>query len=249
MLARLPALVIVTSALYLLWLIGKAILFKFVSIRRRWRRLIVGSWGRSTARIIGMRIELNGQPPRAPFFLVSNHLSYVDIVALSSCLDCVFVAKSEISGWPGLGQISRSIGTIFIDRRNFQDIPRVVDLIEGALLEAQGVVVFPEGTSTMGEKILPFSPALLEPAARAGYPVSYAAVSYRTPPDEPPAYLSICWWGEMTFVPHLIEMLKLKEFYVSVNFGPGAIQASDRKILARSLWSAVNQLKQENRQD
>lgn len=198
-------------------------------------------WGRSLAAIVGMRIRVEGRPPRPPFFLVANHLSYVDIIVIVAHLECNFVAKNDIAGWPGMGWLASGVGTIFIDRKNFQDIPRVIRLINDSLDENLGVVLFPEGTSTMGDRIMPFSPALLEPAARAGYPVSYAAISYRTPPSEPPAHAAICWWGDMDFLPHFLKLLLVSKFEATIVFGEDAIQADDRKLLARSLWDAVNQ--------
>jgi Acyltransferase len=139
-----------------------------------------------------------------------------------------------------IGWIERTIGTIFIDRTNFQDIPRVIRVINKNLDNGFGIVLFAEGTSTKGDKVLPFSPALLEPAARGNYPVSYASISYRTPPDEKPAHLAICWWEEITFVSHARRLLELRKFDAVLTFGSHAIQADDRKVLARSLWVAVN---------
>lgn len=87
---------------------------------------------------------------------------------------------------------------------------------------------------------MPFSPALLEPAARSGYPVSYASITYKTPENEPPAHAVACWWGDMDFVPHLLKLLLVSKFEATIVFGEDAIQADDRKLLARSLWNAVN---------
>ncbi|MBS1786947.1 MAG: 1-acyl-sn-glycerol-3-phosphate acyltransferase [Acidobacteria bacterium] len=188
-----------------------------------------------------MRVHVEGNPPDPPFFLVANHLSYVDIILLASRLECTFIAKNDIAAWPGMGWLARSIGTIFIDRKNFQDIPRVIELIDETLAKGQGVILFPEGTSTMGESVMPFSPALLEPAARAAYPVSYAALRYETPPTEPPAHAAVCWWGDMDFVPHFLKLLMVSNFDATIVFGEDAIQADDRKLLAKALWSAVNQ--------
>ncbi|MGH9799857.1 MAG: lysophospholipid acyltransferase family protein [Blastocatellia bacterium] len=237
---RLVAVVFMSLFLQTVWLTGKSLLQQSGSMRRRFRKFILTSWARSLAVIVGMRIKVEGQPPQPPFFLVANHLSYVDIILVASQMDCVFIAKKEISGWPGMGWLSGRIGTIFIDRKNFQDIPRVIGLIDEALNEGSGIVLFPEGTSTIGETIMPFSPALMEPAARAGYPVSYAAISYRTPLGEPPAHAAVCWWGDMDFVPHFLKLLLMSKFRATISYGEDAILADDRKVLAKSLWRAVN---------
>jgi len=189
---------------------------------------------------MGMRIEIRGEPPRPPFFLVSNHLSYVDIIAYAACLECVFISRNDIADWPGVGALAHTVGTIFINREKLLDIPRVIGEINEALDEGQGVILFPEGTSGAGDRIMPFHPSLLDPAAKANYPVSFASISYRTPPDETPAYLAISWWGDMTFRPHAKEMLKLSRFDAFITFGSHAIRSDDRKALAKSLWNAVN---------
>jgi 1-acyl-sn-glycerol-3-phosphate acyltransferase len=236
---RLAGISSATAVIYSIWITGKALTGPHSPRRLRLRNAVVRGWARTLSAFFRMRIEVRGQAPAAPFFLVCNHLSYIDIIALSTQLDCVFIAKSDIADWPLVGTLAKSVGTIFINRDSFQDIPRVITLIEEAMSEGHGVVLFPEGTSTSGESILPFSPALLEPAARSRLPVHYASISYWTPPAEIPAHLAICWWGEMTFVPHFIGALGLKRFEAQIDFGAQTIVDNNRKALARRLREAV----------
>ncbi len=237
---RILAAILASGFWYLLWLIVRVPVSPFKTARRRLRNFVVGGWGRSLAAVLGMRIETIGEPPRPPFFLVSNHLSYVDIIAFAASLQCVFISRSDIANWPGLGLLARTVGTIFITRERTQEIPRVIGQINHALDEGFGVVLFPEGTSGAGDRVMPFHPALLDPAAKANYPVSFASISYRTPPDQTPAYQAICWWGDVTFTPHVKELLKLSRFDAVITFGSHAIRSDDRKALSKSLWSAVN---------
>ena len=237
---RIPALILVAVVLYALWLIGRYPAAPFKGLRRRWRRIMLKAWGRSSAAIIGMRIVTAGDPPRPPFIMVSNHLSYVDILAYVAPLGCVFISRGEVADWPVIGWLARGVGTIFINRGKFQEIPRVIGDINRALDEGLGVVIFPEGVSGAGDRVLPFHPSLLEPAAKANYPVSYATLSYRTEPDETPAYLAVNWWEDVTFGRHARELLKLSRFEASITFGSHAIRSDDRKALAKSLWSGVN---------
>lgn len=238
---RVIALCAVTGAWYAVWLFGMALVFPFKRAAGRWRNLIFRTWARAVAAIAGMKIETRGEPPRPPFFLVANHLSYVDIIVLAARLDCTFIARSDVAHWPIIGLLCRSMGTIFIDRASRSDIPRVIALMEEAIGRGQGVVLFPEGTSSEGAKVLKFNSSLLEPAARAGYPVSYASLSYRTPPGCVPARLSVCWWGDMTFTRHLLDLLRVPEFTATLIFGAQTIQDGDRKALARRLWQAVDE--------
>ncbi len=205
----------------------------------RWMSFILKGWSRGLLLICGVRCHTVGDPPEAPFLLVSNHLSYVDIAVLGSIVGGVFVAKAEISDWPAVGFLCRSVETIFIDREIRREIPGVMQEIERQLGHGRGVILFAEGTSSSGASILPFRPALLEPAARSGQPVSYAAVSYQTPEGEPPAHLSVCWWGGMPFAPHALEFFKLRRIDATVVFGDRQFQSGDRKILANELRSAV----------
>jgi 1-acyl-sn-glycerol-3-phosphate acyltransferase len=231
-----------TVGFYLTWLIALPFLLVSSKAARWWRGFIFRTWARAMARLLGMTITVKGPPPQPPFYLVSNHLSYVDVIVLAAHLDCVFVAKSDIASWPFFGLFSRSFNTIFIDRENRSDILRVNALIEKVMSDGWGVVVFPEGTSTKGESVIPFKPNLLEPAAKAGWPVSYASLSYRTPPDETPAHQAICWWGEMSFAPHLFGLLHLRRFEATLTFGAEKFQNTDRKLLAGSLHDAVERI-------
>jgi 1-acyl-sn-glycerol-3-phosphate acyltransferase len=238
---RLIALCAVTCGMYLLLIAGLAFTFPSRHARVIWRGIILRGWAKATAAFLKIRIAAYGAPPRAPFFLVSNHLSYVDIVVLASQFRCSFIAKKDISRWPVIGLLCQSIETIFINREDRRDIPRVNRQVERVLAEGRGVVLFAEGTSSEGATVLPFKPGLLESAARAGFAVSYAALSYRVPGDETPAYLSVCWWGDMTFIKHLFGLLRLREINATLIFGLDMIRDVDRKALASKLHAAVKQ--------
>jgi 1-acyl-sn-glycerol-3-phosphate acyltransferase len=101
-------------------------------------------------------------------------------------VDGVFVAKAEVRDWFLAGRIVRDMGVVFIDRKNRRDIPRAGEEIIKRLNDGEGVIVFPEGTSTKGEDILPFNSSFLEFASKTDLPVSYASISYRTQPGDPP---------------------------------------------------------------
>jgi 1-acyl-sn-glycerol-3-phosphate acyltransferase len=237
---RIPALMLATAVLFLLFMIGGYLTARLKGVRRRWRRFMLRTWGRSAAAIMGLRVETDGEPPLPPFFLVSNHLSYVDIIAYAACLGCVFISRGDIADWPVIGLFARGVGTIFINREKLLDIPRVIGEINEALDEGLGVVLFPEGSSGAGDRVLPFHASLLDPAAKANYPVSYATIRYQTEPDETPAYMAVNWWENVTFESHARELLKLPNFEAFITFGSHAIRSDDRKALAKSLWIAVD---------
>ncbi len=187
-----------------------------------------------------MQVHVKGQPPQSPFYLVSNHLSYIDVIAYFTQVHCIFVAKAELADWPVFGLLAKSANTVFINRNSKKDIPRVNALIEQVIHESDGVIVFPEGTSTKGDEVLPFKSPLLEYAAEKKFPVSYATIRYRTGPIDPPAHLAVCWWGNMTFGGHFLDLLKLSQIEATIAFGPTTVKGSDRKIIAQELWDLIN---------
>ena len=239
---RAIALSTLTFTLYAVLLFGLAVIRHSTRRRARWQALILHRWAQMSAFILGLRIDASCNPPTAPFLLVSNHLSYVDVVVLASRLECSFIAKKEVESWPIIGTLCRGVGTILIDRKKRRDLTRVNDEIAQALEDGRGVILFAEGTSTKGSSVLPFRSSLLEAAARLGFPVSYAAVNYRVLGDAPPASLSVCWWGDMTFGSHFVGLLGLKQIQSTVAFGSHEIRADNRKTLADRLWFEVNSL-------
>lgn len=232
---RLVAFFVSTLGLYSVWFIGAF----FIPNQIFWRQVIFKLWADAFVRISNMKIEVIGTPPRPPFFLVSNHLSYTDIPAFRAVAEGVFVAKSDIEEWFLGGKIVRDMGTIFINRQNRRDIPRAGELIIERLDSGEGVIVFPEGTSTRGEEVLPFNSSFLEFAAKKNLPVSYASISYKTPPGEMPACDAVCWWEDISFIEHLWRLFQVKEYTAVINFGDEAVNEPNRKELARRLRQKV----------
>jgi 1-acyl-sn-glycerol-3-phosphate acyltransferase len=221
--------------LYAFWWVSRFL----IPNKQLWRQTMFDAWAGLFARIAGMRVEVIGRAPTPPFLLVCNHLSYVDVPVLRNVANGVFVAKKDVEDWFVAGRVIRDMGSIFIDRSNRRDIPRAGAKIIQRLSEGEGVIIFPEGTSTKGEDILPFNSSFLEFAARADIPVSYAALSYRTPEGGPTASERICWWNETSFLEHMWRMFMLKEFTAIVAFGEEPIKNPDRKQLAVQLRNEV----------
>lgn len=230
----------ITISFYALWLGGLPGVFFSVRAARFWRNLGFRIWAKTIAAVLGIKIETQGIVPVTPFFLVANHLSYLDIIVFAAQLDCVFVAKSEVANWPVIGLLCRSMNTIFIERKRPRDILRVNALLEKQLQAGHSIMLFPEGTTTDGSQLLPFKSALLEPVVKARQAVSYASISYQVPAHELSAAQSVCWWGEMDFLPHLFGFFQLPGCRATVRFGDEAIVESDRKVLAKKLHAAVS---------
>ncbi len=227
-----------TLGIYGVWFVLRI----FIPNKIYWRQVIFAAWTSAFARISKMTIEVIGTPPKPPFFLVTNHLSYTDMAAIRAVVKGVFVAKAEVETWPLAGRICRDMGTIFIDRKNRRDIPRAGELIIERLDAGEGVIVFPEGTSTKGEEVLPFNSSFLEFAARKDIAVHYAAITYSTPPGEMPAHLAACWWEDISFFAHLWRLFKVTGYTATITFGESPIKNADRKLLATELRNQVEVL-------
>jgi 1-acyl-sn-glycerol-3-phosphate acyltransferase len=239
---RLVLIILWTTLICVGWAIGTVLAIWSPRLRQGLRHLIFQSWSSVLLHIVGARVVVSGKPPKRPFFLVSNHLSYLDIPVLASRIPGVFVAKKEIRSWPVIGFLCYCMGTIFIDRSSRRDIPRVLARLDRVMRFGEGVMIFPEGTSSQGASVLPFRPPLLEAAAASDVPVSCAALRYATADGEAPAHLAVCWWGGMAFSSHLIELLKLPGFTAEISFGSTPVVENDRKRLADRLWSEVDGL-------
>lgn len=223
-------------SLIMISLIGKLIGLNYDRFRGRMLKL----WGRISCTVIGIKIEVEGTPPEPPFLLVSNHLSYIDVFVLFSQLRCLFVAKSDVKTWPLIGFIVKTCGILFIDRQRKRDVPRVNNLISKNITKDQGIILFPEGTTSPGMEILPFRTSLLEFPASRNFPVSYVAISYSsTGETDNPAYESVCWWNDTPFFLHFFELLKIRGFKTKLSFGRDTVQDNDRKRLAEKLHQKV----------
>jgi len=237
---RLVAAVLCSAVLWSVCVVGQPVARVF-GRRRVWQARMAQIWARCFVLILGMRVQVEGEPPTGAFLLVSNHLSYVDVMLLASRVRAAFVAKSEIRGWPVLGALAASGGTLFVDRGRNRDLVRVSEQIQQTLDRGLGVILFPEGTSTPGSEVAAFRSSLLEPAARLELPVRYASIHYQTPEGEPLASEAVSWWGGMTLGPHVLELLRMPGFEARLVFGEESICDSDRKTLAAKLHTAVSE--------
>ena len=196
-------------------------------------------WSRGTLRILGMKVAVTGDPPKAPFFLVTNHLGYLDIAVLASQVKCTFVSKSEVASWPLFGTLASLSGTLYIDRDSMRDTERVNARIKEHFSAGGSLALFPEGTSTDGRAVAPFRSSLLQYPAASGMEVRCAAIRYIAPEGSAPASESMCWWGEMTLLPHLVRLFGTAGTRAEVAFSPERIRGGDRKDLAMRLHAEV----------
>ncbi len=202
--------------------------------RARWAQ----RWARRYLSILGIEVAGQGQPPRAGV-LVSNHLSYVDILVLGAAQPLVFVAKSELRGWPVVGWVTRCAGTVFVHRARRRDVRRVIGEFPRVVAAGAVVAFFPEGTSSDGRTVLPFHSSLFAPAVRRGWSVTPAWIEFAVEADDGDATQEVCWWGDAGFPGHFWNFLSKRRIRARVRYGIPQPPGPDRKMLARRLHAQV----------
>ncbi len=207
--------------------------------RDRNRLAFLRLWAKAVWRIIGLRVEISGKfPPGGPFLVVSNHLGYLDIAVLSGVLPVTFVSKSEVRSWPFIGFLARSAGTIFVAREDRRQTKDFVNQVAGRLAEGKNVHVFPEGTSSRGETILPFKTAAFASASSVPgsriLPVRIDLLEVGGETADGGVRDVACWHDDMEFAPHFWKFLGSGGGRFRVMIGkPVRPESLDRKILAR----------------
>jgi 1-acyl-sn-glycerol-3-phosphate acyltransferase len=209
-----------------------------------------GIFHRTCARIFGFRIVARGKPvDAAPALFVGNHTSYIDIMVLGCLIDGSFIAKAEVANWPLFGMLARLQRTVFIERRP-RHTANQRDEISARLAAGDRLILFPEGTSNDGTRVLPFKSALFAVAEREvdGVPLtvqpfslSYTALGGLPVGREWRPLLS--WYGDMSLPSHAWRVLTLATIRAEVRFhDPVTIaQYGSRKALAEHCLEAVRQ--------
>jgi len=199
--------------------------------RARWLqiacRMVLGA--------LGIRCQVEGRPPQRGV-VVGNHLSYLDILILSSAMPCFFVAKAEIGNWPYFGMAARCGGTLFIDRSSRSSANQVSAMISERLNLNVPTLFFPEGTSTDGSEVLRFHTRLFEPAIVAQAEITTATVRYAL--SDGTAERELCWFGDDAFLPHLWKALGAGGFQAQISFGEPKIYP-DRRIAAEETHNEI----------
>lgn len=158
----------------------------------------------------GVRARVRGPVPRSPCVLVANHVSYFDPLIIAGLSPCTAVAKREVSGWPCIGELCRRLGVLFVDRDDRVSGARTLRAALRLLEQGVSVLVFPEGSTTRGDRVLPFKRGIFGAAQLAGVPIVPVALRY----DGTHAP----WVGNDTFLPHYVRTMAKPYTRVDVEF-------------------------------
>lgn len=172
---------------------------------------LAGALG-TVARAHDLQVTLRGEVPRSVSLVVSNHVSYLDPLAILPMCPALPVAKAEVESWPIVGPIGASLGTMFLRRDDVMDRARVLRRMHDLLASGVSVLNFAEGTTTRGEAVGPLWRGGFGVAQRLGIPVVPCVVRYRDP--------ALAWCDGATFFPHYLRTAGQKRLEVAIVFGP-----------------------------
>ncbi|MGB8768386.1 MAG: lysophospholipid acyltransferase family protein [Candidatus Korobacteraceae bacterium] len=190
---------------------------------------------------INVQLSRTGDFPSGGL-IVSNHLSYLDILVFSAAVPCIFVSKADVQRWPIFGRYARWAGTVFVHRHDRADAARANVSVAESLTSGVPVVLFPEGTTTDGHTVLRFHSTMLQPAIDAAAQVTPCAIAYEL--DDGDVGAEVCWWGDMPALAHFWNLLGKKVIRARIVFGGATLASGDRKELSRTLHAQVVQLRE-----
>jgi lyso-ornithine lipid O-acyltransferase len=224
------------------------VLLRFVILRLKHGRALNlrhrAEWLHSACEIIARRLAMSvtaSGPLPASGLIVSNHLSYLDILFYASLMPCIFVSKSEVLSWPMFGILARCGGTVFVERSRAHSVDEPARAVAAALTLGLPVVLFAEGTSTDGSVVLPFRSALFQPAIATQTPILSSAIGYSLADGDES---ELCYYGDITFLPHLLRALARDRIEARISFENEACIYSDRKTAAKAAWQEVVSLRE-----
>jgi len=185
---------------------------------------------------LGFQVFSKGAPP-ASGLLISNHLSYMDILAFSSIVPCCFLSKVEVRNWPVFGLMAQTSGTIFLDRKSAPALMHANEELSALLTQGVLVVVFPEGTTSDGSSVLPFHASLFQAAVKSDVPLTPAYITYSI--SDGSLAEDVCFWRDMTLLPHLWNLLSKPTLQAYVSFAPSEKGFQSRKEASERMRTQV----------
>jgi 1-acyl-sn-glycerol-3-phosphate acyltransferase len=214
-------------------------LLRFPSLDTAARRVRVQWWAATMLRVAGVRLEATGGPREGGTLLVSNHVSWLDIVAIHALAPRArFVSKADVRHWPLLSRLVDAGGTLYLERERKRDAMRVVHRVSEALAAGDMVVVFPEGTTGEGRTLLPFHANLLQAAIATATPVQPVALRFSDATDAfSPA---VAYVGDTTLAQSLWRVASAEGLRVRVQFLEAMPSAgAERRALGEQLRARI----------
>ncbi len=215
---------------------------RFARLDEAGRFAAVARWSQRVLQSVSLRLRVFGTPPTAGTgtLLVANHVSWADVPAIHSVVPAHFVSKSEVRAWPLIGWMAAQAGTLFLDRDRKIAARAMNDTIAAFLAQGKMVALFPEGTTSAGDRVLPFYPSLFEPAVQSGALVQPLAIRYCDAAGNPTD--AAAFVGEMTLRESLRRLAAAGGAMVELHFLPRrSAQGAHRRELAFATHQAIRQ--------
>lgn len=250
---RLPfqiiSLVLLTLALLPFQLIGRL-------FRTPLQRLVPHIFHRAVCAVLGIRIkEIGRRSASTPLLILSNHASWLDIIVITAVTPAVFVAKHEVASWPVIGWLARLQRTVFIERERRHKTGEAAAAMADRLGGGDAVVLFPEGTSSDGNRVLPFRSALVGAVhhtlgnsthhdAVNVQPLSLAYTGMGGVPLSRGLRNRLAWYGDLELLPHVLGVLRSGAVDVTVTWGEAVAHdlSADRKAITRAAEAEVRRM-------
>lgn len=196
------------------------------------------NWSRQLLHILGIQLQVQGQARPGAKLVVSNHVSWLDIVAINAVVPSRFVSKAEVAKWPLVGRLVTAAGTLYLVRERRRDAMRVLGLMSQAMREGHTVAVFPEGTTGDGHGVMHFHPNLLQAAIDAPAPVQPVVLRYSDPQHAISPLAA--YVGDTTLMQSLWWVVTARGLCVHAQILPlQAVSHADRRALAHLLQTQV----------
>ena len=208
---------------------------------------ILSFYSHLIVKVLGIELVLEGfklDLKEENYFIVSNHLSYVDILLIASKLPSCFVTSVEFKNTPFLGWLIKLTACLTVERRNKENIENEIEEISAALRNGICVSVFPEATSTDGSSVLKFRHSLFQAAINSNKKILPVTLNYykiNNRETDKRSRDSLFWYGEMTFFPHILKLMKLKNIHARLTIHEPLESAGlDKATLARTSQAVIS---------
>jgi 1-acyl-sn-glycerol-3-phosphate acyltransferase len=218
--------------------------FHFPKLTQAQKNKRIEAWAGALLAKLAIQLVVKGVPPAAgPMLLVSNHISWLDILVMHASKHCRFVSKADVKHWPVLGALATGAGTLYIERESRRDAMRVVHHMCEALQNGDILAVFPEGTTGNGIDLLPFHANLLQAAIVANTPVQPVCLAFLDPQTNQTSQAA-SYVGDESLLESLWGTLKSKGVIACVTYGePQMSYNRSRRMWSDDLRGEIERLK------
>lgn len=204
--------------------------FKLIGLPHRAVYGVFNLWSRSQHLILNVQVETEGNIPENGAIIMANHRSYLDIVMIPSKTPVVFVAKASVRKWPVVGWGGDAMRTLWVERSNKESRKKTREAIMERLGDNLSVIIFPEGTTSVGPKVLDFKPGMFHAISGTDLEIIPVAIEYENP--------NMAWVGQDTFIPHFLREFGAWRTRVKVAFG-NPVRGEDGEELRRKVQSWI----------